>query len=228
MIFRFGLSHFEALKISFQTGGRWQNMRKRTGQGQRFLHAIDILLVTLVLAGVLAILGISVPTCAGDAQRLAASEDAAAPTPPPASEKIGAYDPTLPWQTREGGLFCANYFAIKDARAALEAQDQKWFQSTGCLIADAGRRVVLIDAPNVAGNVIWKGRVLDPVTKDGVDTYFSEYDVVTFVRGGLFPTQDKAEREFKELVAINNQGRPRVYAVLPQHLLSRPSRNQRG
>ena len=80
-------------------------MRKRTGQGQRFLHAIDILLVTLVLAGVLAILGISVPTCAGDAQRLAASEDAAAPTPPPASEKIGAYDPTLPWQTREGGSF---------------------------------------------------------------------------------------------------------------------------
>src|SRR5205809_6735844 len=78
------------------------------------------------------------------------------------SQTADIYDPSIPWQTRDGSLLCQSYFAIKDGEAAARAGDQNWLKQTGCIFARGGLKIVLIDAPyNPRGSDgIWRGRIV--------------------------------------------------------------------
>lgn len=84
--------------------------------------------------------------------------------------------------TRPGGaILCPNYFAIKEAKAAAKAQDEKWFKSIGCVLAPEGWSVTLIDAPinRYDFKMIWYGWVFPPGSTDRINFYFDQYDVAT-------------------------------------------------
>jgi hypothetical protein len=100
------------------------------------------------------------------------------------------YDPNLAWQTRQGALLCTNYFAMKEAKAAITAGDTSWLDKTGCIQAAGGLRVVLIDAPLAPSShpyglpspsSPWKGRVyLGEAGRDAITAYFDPAAVLTY------------------------------------------------
>jgi hypothetical protein len=81
------------------------------------------------------------------------------------------------FNTRDGGIFCPNYFALPEARAAVNARDQSWFVKTGCFSAQGAMRVELIDAP-LDTNAPSRGRIYPPGSAEGVNMYFDQYDVL--------------------------------------------------
>jgi hypothetical protein len=83
------------------------------------------------------------------------------------------------FETRSGGIFCPNYFALSEARAAAKAQDQRWYIRTGCFSAMGAMAVHLIDAGR--NETTWRGRVVSPDRPDGVNVYFDRYDAQTTV-----------------------------------------------
>jgi len=103
------------------------------------------------------------------------------------------------FKTREGGIFCPNYFSLTEARAAVNARDQSWFQKTGCFSAQVAMRVELINAP-LGSNATWRGRIYPPGSAEGVNMYFDQYDVVTTALAAThgnyreFPTPDAAQK----------------------------------
>jgi hypothetical protein len=81
---------------------------------------------------------------------------------------IEAAEPKYPFVTSAGAVLCPDYFAIKDAKAAIAAGDKSWFEKTGCVQAEGGLKMVLIEAPlastgyggsRPSSKLPWKGRV---------------------------------------------------------------------
>jgi hypothetical protein len=100
-------------------------------------------------------------------------------TSPVKGQAVSPAVPKHDWITRRGALLCANYFALKDAKAALAANDPAWFAKTGCVQAAEGLKVVLIEA-DIHSNLTWKGHVYPTDGSDGVDVYFDPYQVFTY------------------------------------------------
>jgi hypothetical protein len=104
-----------------------------------------------------------------------------------------------PFKTRNGGIFCPSYFSLPEARAAVSARDQAWFIKTGCFSAQGAMRVELMDAPT-GRNMTWHGRIYLPDSREGVNMYFDQYDVLTTALAGKpgsaqeFPSLDTAEK----------------------------------
>jgi hypothetical protein len=96
-----------------------------------------------------------------------------------------ADDTGSPFSTNPGAILCPNYFAIKEAKAAVAAGDKSWLDKTGCLQAQGRLRVVLIDAPLIGGSpksdLPWRGRVYPPDNEaDGATVYFDPWEVSTY------------------------------------------------
>jgi len=96
-------------------------------------------------------------------------------------------EPKHPFVTAQGAILCPNYFAIKDAKAALAAGDKVWLQKTGCIQAQGELRVVLIDTPlsavsgSPSSDLPWRGRVYPPDNEaDGETVYFDPWEISTY------------------------------------------------
>jgi hypothetical protein len=107
------------------------------------------------------------------------------------------YDPQLGWQTRQGAILCQSYFAMKDAEAAANINDRKWFDQTGCLSVRAGLRLVIVDAPQPREIVdrVWRARVYLPNTgAASFDVYLRPSSAVNFADGGTFKSKAEAQK----------------------------------
>jgi hypothetical protein len=124
-------------------------------------------------------------------------EPAAAEKPP--SEGAAAQgsisdsvEPTYPFVTSEGAILCQNPLAVKEAKAALAAYDKGWFEHTGCVRAQGGLKVVLIDAPLATSggtgaltpnsDLPWRGRVYgrDSDAPAAANVYFDPWEISTY------------------------------------------------
>lgn len=68
---------------------------------------------------------------------------------------------------------------MKDAKAALAANDPAWFDKTGCVQVVEGLKVVLIEA-DLQSHMTWRGHVYPTGKLEGVDVYFDPYHVLTY------------------------------------------------
>jgi hypothetical protein len=100
-------------------------------------------------------------------------------------------EPKYPFVTSEGAILCQTAFAIKAAKAAVTASDKSWLEKTGCVRAQGGLRVVLIEAPlareRATGTPIpssdlpWKGRVYPPDAEaNAANMYFDPWEISTY------------------------------------------------
>jgi hypothetical protein len=99
-------------------------------------------------------------------------------------------EPRYPFETQAGAILCRSPLAIKDAKAALGAQDKNWFEKTGCVRAAGGLRVVLIEAPLAASriggpspssNLPWRVRVYSPDKEaEGENGYVDPWEILTY------------------------------------------------
>ena len=109
---------------------------------------------------------------------------------PQASPLVGDAAPKFPFVTEAGAILCGNPLAIKEAKAALTAGDKSWFEKTGCVQAQGGLRVVLIEAPMIpdgyggqkpSSDVAWRGRVYPPDEEaNGATVYFDPWQISTY------------------------------------------------
>jgi hypothetical protein len=106
---------------------------------------------------------------------------------PPIYQKV----PKSPFLTGPGSPpLCQHPFSIKEAKAALAAGDRGWFEKTGCVQAQFGLRVVLIEAPllpnghggsSPSSELPWRGRVyLRENEENGANVYFDPGDIITY------------------------------------------------
>jgi hypothetical protein len=109
------------------------------------------------------------------------------------------YNPSFEWQTSDTALVCPNYFAAKEAKAALHASDPAWLNQLGCSFAVPGLKIALIDAPNTPDN-IWHGRIYPSDGRAPFNAYFSPVAAVTYALYGPFRDRADAERETKPLI----------------------------
>jgi hypothetical protein len=99
----------------------------------------------------------------------------------------------FPWKTSWGGIFCRNYFSLKEAEAALRARDQHWFKQTGCVETQTGLTAIIIDAPKGQGTNVWHGRL------SGENFHFYDHAVENYARSGPYPTRRAAKEAFLAL-----------------------------
>jgi hypothetical protein len=102
---------------------------------------------------------------------------------PRASPLVEDAAPKFPFVTKPGAILCQSPFAIKEAKAALAATDQKWFEKTGCVQAQSGLRVVLIEAPlgsngTPSSDLPWRARVYPNDNDEGINVYVDPWEGV--------------------------------------------------
>ena len=112
------------------------------------------------------------------------------------------YNASFEWQTSEHSLLCPNPLALKEAQNALNALDAGWLKETGCIFAQGGLRIVLIEAVEIPGPTIsvWRGRIYPANGQPSFNAYFLEGNAVTYAIYGPFRTRPSAERETKPLI----------------------------
>ena len=97
----------------------------------------------------------------------------------------------FPFVTEPGAILCQSPFAIKEAKAALAASDDGWFEKTGCVRAQGGLRVALIEAPlarsrvngipTPSSDLPWRGRVYPADDEaNAANVYFDPWEISTF------------------------------------------------
>jgi hypothetical protein len=104
---------------------------------------------------------------------------------------VAGAEPKYAFVTSESAILCPNYFAIKDAKAAVSAGDNAWLEKTGCIKAQGGLRVAVIDAPlsssringmpTPSSDLPWRVRVYPSDNEaDGVNVYVDPWEISTY------------------------------------------------
>jgi len=135
------------------------------------------------------------------------------------------YNPSFEWQTSEPSLLCPNPLALKEAQTAARSLDAGWLKETGCLFAQGGLRIALIEAVEIRGpkGFVWRGRIYPANGQPSFSAYFDESNALTYAIYGPFRTRQSAERETKPLVEDFVRRVPE--ATMPYEIVESPPRS---